>query len=70
MLSFAQLIGLVISGSFAQTLGIRNLFFASAAMLALFAGFGYFRLPAQAKAAVAAAASAMSHRCRLLAIRL
>lgn len=51
VLSFAQLIGLILSGSFAQILGIRNLFFASAAMLAMFACFGYFRLPAQAKAA-------------------
>ncbi len=45
VLSIAQLIGLVFSGSMAQTLGIRNLFFASAAMLVLFAVFGYFRLP-------------------------
>jgi hypothetical protein len=34
-------------------MGIRNLFFASAAMLVLFACFGYFRLPVQAKAATA-----------------
>jgi hypothetical protein len=44
---------LIISGSLAEALGIRNLFFASAAMLVLFAWFGYYRLPAQAKAATA-----------------
>jgi DHA3 family macrolide efflux protein-like MFS transporter len=48
VLSIAQLVGLVISGSLAQTLGIRNLFFASAAMLFLITVFGYFRLPQQA----------------------
>ena len=53
VLSVSQLVGLIISGSLAQALGIRNLFFASAAMLVLFACFGYFRLPAQAKAATA-----------------
>ena len=53
VLSISQLVGLIISGSLAQSLGIRNLFFASAAMLVLFACFGYFRLPAQAKAATA-----------------
>jgi MFS family permease len=53
VLSISQLLGLVISGSLTQRLGIRNLFFASAAMLVLFAFFGYFRLPVQAKAATA-----------------
>ncbi len=53
VLSVSQLVGLIISGSLAQTLGIKNLFFASAAMLVLFAGFGYVRLPTQAKAAIA-----------------
>jgi len=48
VLSIAQLVGLVISGSLAQTLGIRNLFFASAAMLFLITVLGYFRLPQQA----------------------
>jgi MFS transporter, DHA3 family, macrolide efflux protein len=47
VLSLAQLIGLVLSGSLAQTLGIRNLFYASAAMLFLITIFGYFRLPQQ-----------------------
>jgi MFS family permease len=56
VLSVSQLVGLIISGSLAQALGIRNLFFASAAMLAIFALFGYFRLPAQAEAATATAA--------------
>jgi len=45
VLSIAQLVGLVISGSLAQALGIRNLFFASAAMLFLITALGYFRLP-------------------------
>jgi MFS family permease len=52
-LSWAQLVGLVVSGSLAHSLGVRLLFVASAVMLALFAGIGYFRLPAQ----VAASAS-------------
>lgn len=47
VLSLAQLIGLVFSGSLAQTLGIRNLFYASAAMLFLITVLGYFRLPQQ-----------------------
>jgi MFS transporter, DHA3 family, macrolide efflux protein len=51
VLSFSQLLGLIISGSMAQRLGIRNLFFASAAMLFLFALSGFFRLPKQAQAA-------------------
>ena len=53
VLSIAQLVGLVISGSLAQALGIRNLFFASAAMLFLITALGYFRLP-QAAAVTAA----------------
>ena len=48
VLSFAQLIGLVFSGSLAQTLGITKLFYASAVMLMLMTVFGYFRLPQQA----------------------
>jgi MFS transporter, DHA3 family, macrolide efflux protein len=48
VLSIAQLVGLVISGSLAQTLGIRNLFFASAAILFLITVLGYFRLPQHA----------------------
>ncbi len=44
-LSWAQLIGLAISGSLAHTVGVRALFFASAVMLAAFACIGYFRLP-------------------------
>jgi len=54
VLSVSQLVGLIFSGSLAQALGIRNLFFASAAMLVLFACFGYFRLPSQAEAATTA----------------
>lgn len=48
VLCIAQLIGLLFSGSLAQTLGIRTLFYASAAMLLLMSVFGYFRLPQQA----------------------
>src|SRR5262245_13921159 len=51
VLSISQLLGLIISGSLTQMMGIRNLFFASAAMLVLFALFGFFRLPKQAPAA-------------------
>jgi MFS family permease len=54
VLSVSQLFGLIISGSMAQRLGIRNLFFASAAMLVLFAVFGFFRLPKKAQAAAQA----------------
>ena len=53
VLSVSQLLGLIISGSLTQRMGIRNLFFASAAMLVLFALLGYFRLPAKANAATA-----------------
>jgi MFS family permease len=45
VLSLSQLVGLAFSGSLAQTLGIRQLFLLSAAMLLLFALFGYARLP-------------------------
>lgn len=58
VLSIAQLVGLVISGSLAQTLGIRNLFFASAALLVLITVFGYFRLPQQASVGAPTAAPA------------
>jgi hypothetical protein len=53
ILSVSQLLGLIISGSLTQRMGIRNLFLASAAMLVLFACFGYLRLPAKANAATA-----------------
>ncbi len=45
VLSLSQLVGLVVSGSMTQLIGIRLLFFASAVMLMLFAGVGYLRLP-------------------------
>ena len=48
VLSISQLVGLIFSGSLAQTLGITNLFYASAVMLFLITIFGYFRLPKQA----------------------
>jgi MFS transporter, DHA3 family, macrolide efflux protein len=51
VLSISQLLGLIISGSLTQRMGIRNIFFASAAMLVLFALFGFFRLPQKAPAA-------------------
>jgi MFS family permease len=54
VLSFAQLIGLVFSGSLAQALGITKLFYASAALLFLMTVFGYFRLPNQAPIPTAA----------------
>ncbi|MDX2042173.1 MAG: MFS transporter [Acidobacteriota bacterium] len=44
LLSIAQVVGLVFSGSLASKLGIVNLFYLSAAMLALIAAFGFFRL--------------------------
>jgi predicted MFS family arabinose efflux permease len=55
VLSIAQLIGLVVSGSSAQRLGTRNLFYASAAMLFLITIFGYFRVPQHIPAAPAPA---------------
>jgi predicted MFS family arabinose efflux permease len=55
VLSIAQLVGLVFSGSLAQTLGIRNLFYASAVLLCLMAVFGYFRLPQPAPLSAPAA---------------
>jgi MFS family permease len=51
VLSVSQLLGLIISGSLTERLGIRNLFFASATLLVLFALFGFFRLPKQAQPA-------------------
>ena len=47
VLCIAQLIGLLFSGSLADRLGTRTLFFGSAAMLFLMSVFGYFRLPQQ-----------------------
>ena len=47
VLSLAQLVGLIFSGSLAQALGITNLFYASAVMLFWITIFGYFRLPKQ-----------------------
>ncbi len=44
LLSIAQVVGLVFSGSLAAKLGIVNLFYLSAVMLALIAAFGFFRL--------------------------
>jgi DHA3 family macrolide efflux protein-like MFS transporter len=55
LLSIAQLIGLVFSGTLAQVMGIRNLFYTTAAMLFLITVFGYFRLPEQASITAPAA---------------
>jgi len=44
VLTCSQVLGLMISGSIAQAIGIRNLFYASAAMLGAVAVFGYFRI--------------------------
>lgn len=52
VLSVSQLVGLVISGSLAQTLGIRNLFFVSAAMLFVITILGFLRLPQQSTGAM------------------
>jgi DHA3 family macrolide efflux protein-like MFS transporter len=50
VLSVAQLVGLIFSGSLAQSLGVRTLFYASAVLLFLITVVGYFRLPQQAAA--------------------
>ncbi len=47
MLSVAQLPGLVLSGSMAHRIGISNVFYATAALLALMSLFGYFSLRKQ-----------------------
>ena len=47
IITVAQVSGLVLSGSVAQGLGVRNLFYASAALLAIIALFGYRRLRAR-----------------------
>jgi len=57
VLSISQLVGLVVSGSLAKPIGIRNLFFMSAVLLALMSVFGYFRLPSQADATTPATAT-------------
>ena len=44
VLTCSQVVGMMISGTIAQAIGIRNLFFASAALLGGVAVFGYFRI--------------------------
>ncbi|MBS1787602.1 MAG: MFS transporter [Acidobacteria bacterium] len=44
LLSISQVVGLIFSGSLAAKLGIVNLFYVSALMLAMIAAFGFFRL--------------------------
>jgi DHA3 family macrolide efflux protein-like MFS transporter len=48
VLTCSQVFGLMISGTLAQAVGIRNLFLASSALLAAVAGFGYLRLKSHA----------------------
>ena len=50
LLSVAQLLGLVLSGATAQRIGIVNVFFGSAVLLALMAIGGWFGLPRKALA--------------------
>ncbi|MFN0086522.1 MAG: MFS transporter [Blastocatellia bacterium] len=45
LISIAQLLGLVVSGSLAHRIGITNVFYATAVLLALLAAFGYFLAP-------------------------
>lgn len=45
VISISQLVGLLFSGSLAETIGIRPMFYVSAVFLALIAGVGYFFLP-------------------------
>ncbi|MFN7926588.1 MAG: MFS transporter [Blastocatellia bacterium] len=45
VISISQLVGLLFSGSLAQSIGIRPMFYVSAIFLALIAGVGYFFLP-------------------------
>jgi MFS family permease len=47
LISIAQLLGLVVSGSMAHRIGITNVFYATAAMLVLITIFGYFVVPQQ-----------------------
>jgi MFS family permease len=44
VLTFAQVFGMMISGTVAQAIGIQNLFLASALLLGAVAALGYFRL--------------------------
>ena len=57
LMSVAQVIGLIFSGSLAERLGIVKLFYLSAAMLAVIGAVGYFRLLAKPMQAAAAKSS-------------
>jgi MFS family permease len=46
VLTCSQVLGLLISGSLAQWMGIQNLFLAAAVMLMAVAGVGYWRVKA------------------------
>ena len=45
IIAIAQMLGLVISGSAAERIGIKGLFYACAALLAVLATMGYWRMP-------------------------
>jgi MFS family permease len=57
LITFAQLLGLVLSGYLAQRLGIRPLFIASAGALALLATIGYLMMRNRPAVTAAMAAS-------------
>jgi MFS transporter, DHA3 family, macrolide efflux protein len=54
VLSFAQVCGLVLSGSIAQAIGIRNSYFATSALLALISSAGWMMVERRKTAAAAA----------------
>jgi DHA3 family macrolide efflux protein-like MFS transporter len=58
VLSLAQVAALALSGGVAQRIGIRNLYYTSAAMLVLIAVLGYMKLQKQAAAGTAVAGQA------------
>jgi MFS family permease len=58
LITFAQLLGLVLSGYLAQRLGIRPLFISSAGALALLAAFGYLMMRGRPALTAATAAPA------------
>jgi MFS family permease len=58
LITFAQLLGLLLSGYLAQRLGIRPLFIASAGALVLLAAFGYVMMRSRPAVTAATAAPA------------
>ena len=57
VIALAQMLGLVISGTAAEQIGIRGLFFACAALLGILAVVGYLRMPKVGAAPVPQSAS-------------